>query len=65
MGVEMKPNCTIWTSCYSFFFFFFNMPFMMIAHVQYVISVLLLLHDLASAQLLQTWSEFSIRVLQI
>lgn len=37
----------------------------MIAHVQYVISVLLLLHDLAGTQLLQTWSESSIRVLQI
>jgi len=42
------------------------MPFMMIAHVQCVICVLLLLHNLAGAQLFQTLrSESSIGVLQI
>lgn len=39
---------------FSTFFFFLNMTFIRIDHVEYVISVLLILQNLAGAQLLQT-----------
>lgn len=51
----MKPNCiTCYMDFFLLFFFFLNMTFIRIDHVEYVISVLLILQNLAGAQLLQT-----------
>lgn len=59
----MRPNSITQTLYY---YFFKNMPFKSIGHVQYVISVLLRLQNLAGAQLLQTCrSKSSVGVVQI
>lgn len=58
----MKPNCIKWT----FYYLFLNMQFMRIGHVQYVLSVLFMLQNLAGAQLLQIYrGKSSTGVVQI